>query len=185
MGQSHLCVTWSWSSVSLSFSERQGNSRKYTPPPSVPMQSRSHDLSKRRTVTRVALRRRRRGVRMRRMKPSFILTAMIIFHNKTGRDVIANGDKLNRLVRPAWSAIWQNFEMINHKVLQWPESLRRVVGLITNSGKIDCLYNCPYNYWEWWTTANYESVQTHFKGYSRINDSPYLQLSMPGLPGSV
>lgn len=55
---------------------------------------------------------------MRRMKPSFILTAMIIFYNKTGRDVIANGDKFNRLVRPAWSAIGLNFEMINHKVLQ-------------------------------------------------------------------
>lgn len=170
MGQSHLCVTWSWSSVSLSFSERQGNSRKYTPPPSVPMQSRSHDLSKRRTVTRVALRRRKRGVR--RMKPSFILTAMIIFNNKTGRDIIANDDKFNHLVRPAWSAIWLNFEMINHTVLQWPESLRRVVGLITHLGKIDCLYNCPYNYWEWWTITNYESMLTHFKGYSKINDSP-------------
>lgn len=49
-------MTWSWRSVSPSFRERRGNSRKYTPPPSVPMQSRSHDLSKWRTVTRVALR---------------------------------------------------------------------------------------------------------------------------------
>lgn len=48
-------MTWSWSRVRSSFRERRGISRKYTPPPSVPMQSRSLDLSKRRTVTRVAL----------------------------------------------------------------------------------------------------------------------------------
>ena len=61
MQQSHLCVTWSWSRVWFSFSERWGNCKKYTPPPSVPMQSNSHDLSKRRTVTRVALGRRGGG----------------------------------------------------------------------------------------------------------------------------
>lgn len=113
MGQPHLCVTWSWSSVSLSFSERQGSSRKYTPPPSVPIQRRSHDLSKRRTVTRVALRSRKKaGVR-----------SCIIFNQGTGRDTF----NLERnMTQP-----WKN----NHKVSQWCASLGNVGFFGTYSGK--------------------------------------------------
>ena len=47
----HLCMTWSWRSDWFSLSDRRGKSRKWTPPPSVPTQSRSHDPRRRRTVT--------------------------------------------------------------------------------------------------------------------------------------